>query len=92
MVAVWLWVGVCGAVVIPVAARLSLSYGGLANLGEAVSSGGASLQGSCFYVARSWMWRGPHEYEVLRCLEGQDLALLSSSGRVIDDYGRVARG
>ena len=43
MVAVWLWVGVCGAVVIPVAARLSLSYGGLANLGEAVSSGGVLL-------------------------------------------------
>ena len=92
MVAVWLWVGVCGAVVIPVAARLFLSYGGLANLGEAVSSDGVSLQGGCFCVARRWMWRGPHEYEVLRCLEGQDLALLSSSGRVIDDYGRVARG
>ena len=92
MIAGWLWVGACGAVVIPVAARLSLSYGGLANLGKAVSSGGASLQGGCFYVARRWMWRGPHEFEVLRCLEGQDLALLSSSGRVIDNYGRVARG
>ena len=91
MVAVWLWVGVCGAVVIPVAARLSLSYGGLANLGEAVSSGGASLQGGCFCVVRRWMWRGPHEFEVLRCLEGQDLALLSRGGWVIDDYGRVAR-
>ena len=70
MVAVWLWVGACGAVVIPVAARLSLSYGGLANLGEAVSSGGASLQGGCFCVARRWMWRGPHEFEELRCLGG----------------------
>ena len=92
MVAVWLWISVCGAVVIPVAARLSLSYGGLANLGEAVYSCGASLQGGCFYVARRWMWRGPHEFEVLRCLEGQDLALLSGGARVIDDYGRVARG
>ena len=92
MVDVWLWVGVCGVVVIPMAARLSLSYGGLANLGEAVSSGGASLQGGCFCVVRRWMWQGPHEFEVLRCLEGQDLALLSRSGRVIDDYGCVARG
>ena len=92
MVAVWLWVGVCGAVVIPVAARLSLSYGGLTDLGEAVSSGGVSLQGGCFCVVRRWMWRGPHEFEVLRCLEGQDLALLSSSGWMIDDYGRVAQG
>jgi len=33
----WLWVGVCGAVVILVVARVSLSHGGLANLGEAVS-------------------------------------------------------
>ena len=91
MVAVWLWVGVCGAVVILVVARLSLSHGGLANLGEAVSSGGALLQGGCFCVVRRWMWRGPHEFEVLRCLEGQDLALLSRGGWVIDDYGRVAR-
>ena len=92
MVVVGLWVGICGAVVISVATSLSLSYDSLANLGEAVSSGGASLQGGCLCVVRRWMWRGPHEYEVLRCLEGQDLALLSSGGRVIDDYGRVARG
>ena len=64
MVAVWLWISVCGAVVIPVAARLSLSYGGLANLGETVSSGGVSLQGGCFCVVRRWMWRCPHEFEV----------------------------
>ena len=70
MVAVWLWVGVCGAVVILVVARLSLSHGGLANLGEAVSSGGVSLQGCCFCVARRWMLRGPHEFEELRCFGG----------------------
>ena len=50
------------------------------------------LQGGCFCVARRWMWRGPHEFEVMRCLEGQDLALISGGGRVIDDYGHVARG
>jgi len=38
------------------------------------------------------MWRGPHEFEDLRCLEGQDLVLLRGGGREIDDYGRVAWG
>jgi hypothetical protein len=49
---------------IPVVAFYSLGHDGTTSLGEAVCSGGVSLQGGCFCVARRWMWRGPHEFEV----------------------------
>jgi hypothetical protein len=59
MVVVWLWVGGYGVVVIPVVARLSLSYDAFANLGEAVPSGGVSFQGGCFCVEEVDVVRPP---------------------------------
>jgi hypothetical protein len=58
----WLWIGVCGAVVILVAVRVIFELWCAvvrANLGEAVYSSGALLQGGCFCVVMGWMWRAP---------------------------------